>query len=351
MNENKDAIFLPDFCSFRMLLAAFFLAELLAFLLTLASDFTGLGFLSAFGIRSLLTLWVVLMSSTVLCLLRSWLARFNDFYVGLIAFAIIQLIVVLVGVSVSKLLPEIGQLLPMNAAFDSRDFYLKMFGISSIVAVALLRYLFILHQWRLRVEAGARAKLDALQARMRPHFLFNSLNVIASLISINTELAEQLIEDLADLIRASLQVDTERMVSLEQEINIAKLYLNIELHRLDARLSVKWELDQVPMDALLPPLSLQPIIENAVYHGIELIPDGGEIVIKGRMLMGNITLSVINPLPTSEMLGTRTGNQLSMKNLQDRVNGYYAGDGYIFFSVADQQYQVRLVIPYWTQQS
>ena len=240
MSEKTDDIFLPDFCSFRMLLAAFFLAELLAFLLTLAIDFAGVGFLSAFGIRSLLVLWVVLMSSAVLCLLRRYLASFNDFYVGLIAFVIIQLIVVLVGVLVARLLPEIGQVLPLDLPFDSRALYLKILGISSIVALALLRYLFVIHQWRLRVEAEAQAKLDALQARMRPHFLFNSLNAIASLISINTERAEQLIEDLADLIRASLQVDKQRMVTLEQEIDIAKLYLNIELHRLDERLSVKW---------------------------------------------------------------------------------------------------------------
>lgn len=100
----------------------------------------------------------------------------------------------------------------------------------------------------------------------------------------------------------------------------------------------------------MPSLSLQPIIENAVYHGIEIIPEGGEIVIKGRMIMGNITISVINPLPTEEVKGKRKGNQIAIKNLQARVNGYYAGDGNIFFSVVDQHYQVSMVIPYWTQQ-
>ena len=95
MSEKTYDTFLPDFCSFRMLLATFILAELLAFVLTLAADYSEFGFLSAFGLRSLLVLWVVLMSTAALCLSRRWLGRFNNFNAGLIAFTLIQLIVIL----------------------------------------------------------------------------------------------------------------------------------------------------------------------------------------------------------------------------------------------------------------
>ena len=350
MKAKSEEIFLPDFCSFRMLLVVFILAELLAFLMTLAADFSVLGFLSAFGIRSLLALWLVLTSTAALCLLRRVLCRFNNFTVGLLAFLLIQSLTVLVSWLVVDALPAWGYLMPMIKFEETGYFYFKMLGISGIISLAFLRYLYVLYQWRKQVEAEARANLDALQARMRPHFLFNSLNTIASLTRIDPVKAELLIEDLAELIRGSLLIDRERMVRFDQEVSLAKLYLNIESHRLEQRLRVRWDIDKVPKDALLPPLSLQPIIENAVYHGIETIREGGEIVIKGVKRFGSISIAIYNSLPPAGTTTQRKGNQMAMQNLRARVTGYYAGDGAIDFVKTDKHYQVYMIVPYWTEQ-
>ncbi len=137
--------------------------------------------------------------------------------------------------------------------------------VSGIIAAVLLRHMTIHARWRSQIKAEAEARLDALQARMRPHFLFNSLNTIASLLRSRPDQAEELVLDLADLFRTSLRRD-QRWTTLADETALARRYLNIEQQRLGDRLRVEWRLDALPEDALLPPLSLQPLVENAVYH-------------------------------------------------------------------------------------
>jgi two-component system sensor histidine kinase AlgZ len=346
MNLKAEMNFLPDFCSVRMLLVVFFLAELLAFLLTLAADTSALGFLSEFGIRSLLALWIALMSAAALCWLGKSLARGSDFFAGLAAFSIIQLISVLVCWLVVDALPKANLLLPLVSPAHKTEFYWRTVGISSLVSLAVLRYLFVLHQWQRQVEAQAAASLDALQARMRPHFLFNSLNTIASLTRIQPVLAEELIEDLAELIRASMRVDQARLISVDEEIKLVNLYLAIEFHRLDERLKVSWDIDDLPRDALLPPLSLQPVVENAVYHGVEPDPKGGEIVIRGARGFGGIVLSVRNTLPPDGAYRQRKGNQVAMDNLAARIAGCFAGNGHVNRYRKEGSYYVDIMIPY-----
>lgn len=337
---------MPDFCSARMLLAVFFLAELLAFLLTLATDTSTLGFLSEFGIRSLLALWIALMSAAVLCLSRKILALGNHFWAGVIGFCVIQFFTVLACWLVADALPDQNLVLPLIDPAQKTAFYARALGISSLISLAFLRYLFVLHQWRRQVEAQAAAKLDALQARMRPHFLFNSLNTIASLIRLNPELAEKLVEDLAELIRASMRVDQAHLIRLNEEIQLVNLYLAIEYQRLEDRLTVHWQLDDVPKDALVPPLSLQPVVENAIRHGIEPNPEGGEILIKGSKNLGGILLSVSNTLPPAMPHSRHKGNQMAMANLAARIAGCFGGDGHINSSIKAGCYQVDILIPY-----
>lgn len=211
--------------------------------------------------------------------------------------------------------------------------------------MAFLRYLYVLFQWQEQMEAKAMAKLNALQARMRPHFLFNSLNSIASLTRINPPLAETLIEDLAELIRASMTIDEILLVRLAQEINLVELYLAIEVQRLDERLTVVWQMDDVPKDALIPPLSLQPLVENAVYYGIEPNPDGGEIRITGYLRFNQIFISVINPQALQNNR-PRQGNNIALKNLSARLSGCFDGDGLLHIESGDKSYQITLEIPY-----
>lgn len=328
-----------------MLLVVLFLTQLLAFVLTLAVDSTEIGFLSEFALRSLLVSWIALPSTVVLCSLKKISQHLNNGLVGILAFLIIQLICALMIWLVITLLPQWELFMPLIEPDKKMTFYIRTLGISSLVSMAFLRYLYVLFQWREQVEAKATAKLNALQARMRPHFLFNSLNSIASLTRINPALAETLVEDLAELIRSSMTIDENLLVTLAQEINLVELYLAIETQRLDERLIIRWEIENLPKDALIPPLSLQPLVENAVYYGVEPNPNGGEILISGHLRFNRVLISVRNP-NVSQETRLRSSNQIAIKNLSARLNGCFDGDGILRIENNSETYQVTLDIPY-----
>ncbi|MCK5479485.1 MAG: histidine kinase, partial [Methylococcales bacterium] len=162
------------------------------------------------------------------------------------------------------------------------------------------------------------------------------------------ELAEELVEDLAELIRASMHVDQALLIKLEEEIKLVKLYLAIEYHRLNQRLKVIWEMDNIPTNALIPPLSLQPIVENAVYYGVEPSTNGAEIVIKGEKTLTGIMLMVRNTRSDQPACTQRKGNQVAMENLSARIAGCFAGDGRVVINSSPEFYQVTIQIPYRT---
>ena len=345
MSLNYQKNFLPDFCSLKMLSAVFFLTELLAFVLTLAVNNTEFGFFSEFALRSLLALWIVFPSAAGLCGLKNAAPHLNNSVVGVLAFVIIQLVCLLMIWLVATVLPQLQILMPLVEPHEKAALYIRTLGISSLVSLAFLRYLYVQFQWQEQMEARAMAKLNALQARMRPHFLFNSLNSIASLTRINPALAETLIEDLAELIRASMSLDEILLVRLEQEIHLVKLYLAIETQRLDERLTIRWQMDDVPKDALIPPLSLQPLVENAVYYGIEPNPDGGEVLISGYFSSNRLFIRVSNP-QVSQQTRLRPSNKIAINNLSARLSGCFDGDGTLKIESGDKTYQVTLEIPY-----
>ncbi len=329
-----------------MVLIVFLLAELLAFLLALAIDSSEMGFLSEFGIRSLIILWIALTSAAFLCLIAKRLNRINCLAAGLTAFISILLITLLVCWSVADALPG-WNLLPQFIARNKKtEFYLRSLGIGSLVSAACLRYLYVQFKWKQQIEAQARANLEAMQARMRPHFLFNSLNTIASLTRLDPPLAEKLIEDLSELIRASMTIRPSNMVRFDEEIHFAKLYLEIEIHRFCDRLKITWDIPEILLGSLIPPLTLQPVIENAVYHGIELSPAGGEIMIRGHLQDNRITIMVRNTLPPTGMHTSRKSNQSALDNLTTRMDVCFLGKSSIFKSLADNYYQLTLAYPY-----
>ncbi|HDH08852.1 MAG TPA: sensor histidine kinase [Gammaproteobacteria bacterium] len=162
------------------------------------------------------------------------------------------------------------------------------------------------------------ANLQVLQSRIRPHFMFNSMNSIAGLIRNNPEIAEQALQDLADLIRV-LMADARKLVPLMAEIETSKQYLKIEKLRLGDRLSVHWHLKSIPKDCFVPSLILQPLLENAVYHGIEPSFGGGVIDIDMRSDMRRVQILIRNPLPEDGERSHRKGNQIAMDNIKQRL--------------------------------
>jgi two-component system sensor histidine kinase AlgZ len=286
---------LPDFCSLPMTLGLVLYGELFAIVLALASPSRLAEFWVRLGPLSLFVLVIALLSATLLCLLRRLLRLLDGRIAVAVALALVVGSALGVGYATLWLLPwaESGGLLPDDG---TRGLLIRAGLISAIVGAMMLRYLYLHGQWRAQVEAVANARFQTLQARIRPHFLFNSMNTIASLTQTDPRLAEEVTLDLADLFRASLATDAVS-TTLDAELELIRRYLHIESQRLGERMQVAWDLADLPGDAMVPPLILQPLVENAVYHGIQPSTEPGRIVIVGRYRRGIVNLSVRNTLP------------------------------------------------------
>jgi two-component system sensor histidine kinase AlgZ len=343
---------LPDFCSLPLAFGVVLYGELLAIVLALAASSPLATFFARLGPLSLLVLGIVLPAASLLCLLRAPLRRLP----GAAAVAVALMVIVATAVAVAYLclllLPwgHAAGLFPDDGA---RGLLIRAGLISAIVGALMLRYLYLHQQWRAQVEAVANAKFKTLQARIRPHFLFNSMNTIASLTQTDPRLAEEVVEDLADLFRASLATEADR-TTLAQELELARRYLNIEAHRLGERMRVRWDLEpDLPGAAPMPPLILQPLVENAVYHGIQPSTTPGEIEIVGRYRRGTVNLSIRNSLPSPAQGASRRhrGSGMALDNVSQRMQAMFPGATRVTRSLADGRYVVRLAFPYPRRQS
>ncbi|MGA9421967.1 MAG: sensor histidine kinase, partial [Rhodanobacteraceae bacterium] len=194
-------------------------------------------------------------------------------------------------------------------------------AICALIAAALLRYLYVQDRWRERVRAAAKAQVDALQARIRPHFLFNSMNTIASLIRERPVEAERGVLDLADLFRAALGAD-DSIGTLGEELDLIENYLRLERLRLGARLQTDIEVATLPRDLPMPRLLLQPLVENAVYHGIQAIAAGGTIRIIGTCSGDGVEIRISNPVPAN---AAPKRHGLALASIRGRI-GYHFGE-------------------------
>jgi two-component system, LytTR family, sensor histidine kinase AlgZ len=196
------------------------------------------------------------------------------------------------------------------------------------------------------VRAEARSRIEALQARIRPHFLFNSLNTIAALTRSDAQRAEEAVEDLADLFRATLR-DSHSPLRLKEEFELTRVYQRIEELRLGERLKVRWDVADLPMRAFVPGLTIQPLLENAIYHGIEPRAEGGVVTVTGEFNKGMITIVVRNPVPPAN-LTVRDGNRLALANIKERLELMYGERATVKAGRFDDQYIVTLRFPFTT---
>jgi two-component system sensor histidine kinase AlgZ len=217
----------------------------------------------------------------------------------------------------------------------------RMLLVSLLVITALLAYLRLLT--RAHSPALAEARLQALQARIRPHFLFNSLNAVLALIRRDPQRAERALEDLADLFR-TLMSDARQFVRLADEISLLERYAELEQLRLGERLRIAWELDSAPADALLPPLVLQPLLENAVYHGVEPGTGPGDVTVRIERRGARVLARIENPYLEAEM--RRAGNRMALDNIRERLQLFFDAEARIGTSVSDGRYRVEIEIPY-----
>jgi len=192
-------------------------------------------------------------------------------------------------------------------------------------------------------SAMADARLMALSARIRPHFLFNSLNAVLGTIRTDPRRAESALEELSDLFRALLQ-EPKELVLLSEELSLCRKYLDLERLRLGERVQVQWDIDRCPVDALMPPLMLQPLLENAIYHGIEPLADPGVISIRLVSDGGMLAIELSNPVSLHQ--SRDTGNRLALNNIRERLSLFYGQGASLSSETRQGRYVVRVAFPY-----
>ena len=333
-SEGAPAPIIPDCCNVGVALRTFTVANIAALLLVAAraGDGTGSG-------QSLLTTAVLLEpalfgSLISLCALRRWANG--------LPLQLQWLIAILVPVSVT------GGLAGAMTSFaypgdpgGHPEWVLTRMLLAAGAAVALLEY------FRLRARAYApsfsEARLQALQARIRPHFLFNSLNTVLGLIRTDPRRAEQTLENLADLFRVFMR-DARELVPLDDEVLTCKEYLAIEQLRLTGRLRIVWDIDEMPGDALIPSLLLQPLLENAVHHGIEPRTSQGILNIRITKPGERVRVDIDNPLSPNPP--TRSGNQMALSNVRERLMLLYDMEAELKTFTRDERFYLQLEFPY-----
>ena len=222
----------------------------------------------------------------------------------------------------------------------------RMVILAVLIAAALLAHLRLLT--KAHSPALVEARLQALQARIRPHFLFNSLNAVLALIRRDPKRAERSLEDLADLFR-TLMSDARQFVRLADEISLLERYAEIEQLRLGERLRITWEIDGAPADALLPPLVLQPLLENAIYHGIEPGTEAGEVLVRIERRGNRVLARIDNPYIVNEQglaEVQRAGNRMALANIRERLQLFFDAEARIATHTDGGRYRVEIEIPY-----
>lgn len=334
---------LPDFCSVRVVFTVVVCTELLAFVLALALPAHDAGRWATLGLLSLFVQWVALSCTVLLCLSRRGLERLGEAGAGIAAWLLIMAVTAVLSALAYHITTGagLGQML-----HDGRqgDFVLRALCVAGILGAVVLRYFYVQAQNRRRLAAEARARLQALQARIRPHFMFNALNTIASLTRSRPEVAEEMVEDLAELLRASLG-EASRPATLAGELDLALRYLHMESLRMGDRLRCRVECGGLPGDARVPPLILQPLVENAVYHGVEPLPGGGEIVVAGACRDGAVTITVSNPRVSSPQPARHQGHHMALDNIRERLRLYYGARARVEVEEGSGSFRVSLSFP------
>ncbi|MGB5328035.1 MAG: histidine kinase [Gammaproteobacteria bacterium] len=337
-SENKT--YLPDFCNADAFLRLLLVVELFAIVFALVSYSGGSSLFVHIALISVVMLWVGLSTAAILCLAtrQHWLS--DHLRTTIFAISVTLLMTLLA----SYLSLGFGDLLRFGPTARDVGFTLtRNLSIALILIGLALRYFYLHYESELHLQVQAQARLQALQARIRPHFLFNSMNTIASLTHDQPDLAEHAIENLSDLFRASLAA--EASISLQQELELTRSYIDLEALRLGDRLKVNWQLPATEPFLTLPALTLQPLVENAIYHGIEPLPSGGVIDIVINATDANIEISISNPLLTEQSSRERKGNQMAIDNIRERLALAFDGAATMDLSETEALYTVKLTIP------
>lgn len=332
INQNNDyPVTLPDFCNLGVMLRVLVIVNIMGVAAALVRV-SGYAALWAEVQQVSLMLQPALLSCVILlCLFKKFLLRLPYRY-GVVAVLGLALICVS---AVHRLLQQRLFLFEGAGRLD------QAWLLTLMVSAVLLLYFNM--RSRILSPAIGEARLQALQARIRPHFLFNSINAVMSLVRNEPVRAERALQDLADLFRVLMKENRE-LVRLEDEVNLCWQYLELEHLRLGDRLQIAWHIDNMPKDAMVPPLVLQPLLENAVYHGVEPSAEPGEISVNIFHSRDQVNLVIKNPyLQTGSH---HVGNKMAMQNIRERLLLHFDAEARLKCEVQGNHYQVHITLPY-----
>ncbi|WP_083916891.1 sensor histidine kinase [Thioalkalivibrio sp. ALJ24] len=319
---------LPDFCAGETLLRVLMLAVLLALAITLlrpgTADWTG-----SLALHALFIFWVVLVSLLILCLLQRALRR-----AALWAQIVLPPLVPIVNTAVVQDLAE-------RVHLADPELRLPVLGVAAILSLVAMHYLYLQAAWQRETRAVAEAREQAMRARLRPHFLYNSMNTIAGLCRSDPARAEQVTLDLADLFRAAF--DGAERHTLRDELELVRGYLRVEQNRLGERLQLDWDCPEQPgLELELPALVLLPLVENAIQHGIAPARVPGELSVRLRPEGTGSVLEIRNSVPTQgATAGTGTATEAVRLQLQHAFGDRMQLDS----EQGANEFRVRLRLP------
>ncbi len=315
-NENRE-FFIPDLCAVQSILFLVIVSELLVVVFVLATAVGPSLNWEKLALLSLLVEWIVLLCAAILCVSRPLLGRLVLYQSVITSLLIIITVTILISLLGREFLPRYW---PVE---QTLWWLWRNVVVALVLGGITLRYFYLQYQLRMRERFALQSKLQALQARIRPHFLFNTMNSIASLIATQPKKAEQVLEDLCELLRASLS-EYRSKVTMAEELRLCRLYLlHIEQLRLDSRLQINWQIDTGIESEQIPSLILQPLLENAVHHGVAQLRQGGEILVRIFLQQQFICLQVGNPTSETSRDGNTSGYHLGLDNIAQRLAVLY----------------------------
>jgi len=336
--RSKSPLLLPKINSPLAVLFAVLIGELFAIILTLAQNSSGIDW-QYLGLASLRVQWLSLTTLLLISVLQRTCSIKSFWQLSVILFTALSLF----NIAIDFLYFSYFNQIPVSQYTDSQTIAILKHGlISTVVLLFLLRYFYLQHLYQLRLKSESESRFKALQARIHPHFLFNALNAVTSLISTNSLKAEEMLENLADLLRASLN-ENRQVHGLDQEISLCQKYLDIERCRFADRLSVHWYFPEKLPAIKVPVLLLQPLLENAIIHGISPSIEGGTINISIDVL-SDIRISIENPFHENYR-SQSSGFQIALANCRERLKLSFGDQAQLKTENDQSVWTTQVIIP------
>ncbi len=339
IKQNARADRLPNFRNLGITLRILLIANGLALTLALLLANTWANVPTNMVQIAMLQTPIILTSLLLLWAMQPWLNKLSYWRGALVVNSIVVVLTLVIYYSGRELFNPVGG--------DDNYFNVIRYALLSLVVCAIL-----LMYFRLRTQVLSQGVLDArlqvLRARIRPHFLFNTINAVLGIVRTQPKQVEAALEDMADLFRMAM-AEVQDLVPLSQEIKLCRQYLALEQLRMGERLQINWQIMAEPDDVLIPPLLLQPLLENAVYHGIEPLSQGGHINITLALNDKRVHIKVENPCVLRNSR-SHQGNKIALSNIRERLELLFDVEAHYQVEIGKDFYRVEIAFPNVTKE-